>query len=71
MMQFAGLPVKLTDAVFPDHVKVERGGIFCGPKAYAEFMAYFRNTAGHEGVVDAYRKSLHTGKSVKVMESLK
>ena len=67
MIVFAGFPVIVTDAVFADHLKVERNAIFCGKAAYATFSTWARNLkAPSEDLRAAVRASILTHRSVSV-----
>lgn len=66
MIVFAGLPVKITDAVFADHIKVERTALFCGRDAYATICAWHRCPGMIDLVTGPFRESLATKRSVRV-----
>ncbi len=69
MIIFAGFPLKLTDAVFPDHIKVEGAGIFCGHAAFAAFHAWARNPrAPDDALMDAFQEALRSNRSVKALK---
>lgn len=66
MITFAGLPVKVTDAVFPDHLKVERTAIFVGRSVFPLFHAWARDPKGPDLLSAMIRESLRTRRSVRV-----
>lgn len=67
MIVFAGLPVKITDAVFADHIKVERTAIFVGRAAFAAFHAWARNPKTPDTISGPFHKSLRTKRSVRMV----
>lgn len=66
MIVFCGLPVKITDAVFPDHLKVERTAIFVGRAAFAAFHQWARDPKAPDVVTAAFLESERTGRSVAI-----
>lgn len=68
MMYFCGQRIVCSDAVFDDHIKVERSGIFCGRKVWPLFMKYSRNPSWLANeLFEAYSASLKAGNSVQVI----
>lgn len=63
---FAGLRVVVTDAVYSDHLMVQRGALFCGREAFATIAACDRNPGINEFVLRPLRKSAATKRSVQV-----
>jgi hypothetical protein len=69
MLMFYGLRIRMTDAVFSDHVLVERGVMFCGRKAYRAVISIARAYANRDParlspLIDAINLSQLTRKSV-------
>lgn len=71
MITFAGLPIKVTDAVFADHLKVERTAIFIGRDVYPMFAVWARNPKAPDLISEIVRESLRTKRSVQVTELLR
>ena len=66
-IMFAGFPIKLTDAVFTDHIKVEGAGIFCGHRAFAAFHTWARNPrAPDDALMNAFQEAVRTKRSVRI-----
>ena len=69
MILFCGLPVRISDAVYSDHLKVERDAIYCGLEAFHAFAAVIRNPKAIDRVSGPFDESVRTNRSVKVPDA--